>query len=223
MAGDVAPDIMAVEVNLFPRLWAKDAFLSLQPFIDQDSEFRLEDFFPQVVERFSVNGEVYAIPRDTAPFACVYYNQRLFDEAGLPPPTDDWNWEDLLRAAKALTKVDQGRVSRYGFYAWAWENFVYSNGGRLVDDLYHPTQCLLGAREAVEGLQFYADLMNVHQVAPTPVALGNLAMQAIALGDVADIAQARQMIRTSFALDEYHPRDTSAWDEALERFTGLPA
>ena len=179
MAGNVAPDIMAVEVNLFPTLWAKDAFRSLQPFIDRDPEFHLHEFFPEVVERFSVHHEVYAIPRDTAPFACVYYNKKLFDEAKLPYPTDDWDWDDLLRLSKALTTTgEDGRVSRYGFYAWAWQNFVYANGGRLVDDLYHPTRCLLGQPKAVEGLQFYADLMNRYHVAPTPIALGNLAMGA---------------------------------------------
>jgi ABC-type glycerol-3-phosphate transport system substrate-binding protein len=179
IAGDVAPDIMAVEVNLFPGLWAKGAYRSLQPFIDQDPEFRLSEFVPEVVERFSVDGEVYAIPRDTAPFACVYYNKRIFDEAGVPHPTDDWEWDDLLDAAQRLTTRDpDGRIRRYGFYAWAWQNFVYGNGGKLVDDLYKPTKCLLSERKAVEGLQFYTDLMNKHGVAPTPVALGNLAMGA---------------------------------------------
>ena len=89
MAGNVSPDIMAVEVNLFPTLWSKGAFLSLQPFIDRDHHFNLQEFFPEVVEHFSVDGQVYAIPRDTAPFACVYYNKRLFDEAHLAYPTDD--------------------------------------------------------------------------------------------------------------------------------------
>ncbi len=178
MAGNVAPDIMAVEVNLFPGLWAKDAFLSLTPFIDRDKDFRLGDFFPEVVERFTVNGPVYAIPRDTAPFACVYYNKKLFDQAGVPYPTDDWTWDDLLRAAKKLTKVEDGRITQYGFYAWAWQNFVYGNGGKLVNDLRHPTRCLLGEPKAIEGLQFYSDLMNKQEVAPTPVALGNLAMGA---------------------------------------------
>ena len=178
MAGNVAPDIMAVEVNLFPTLWAKGAFLSLQPFIDRDPAFHINEFFPEVVGRFSVNKDVYAIPRDTAPFACVYYNKKLFDEAGLPYPTDDWTWDDLLRVSRQLTKTENGRVSRYGFYAWAWQNFVYSNGGKLVDNLYHPTKCLLGEAKAVEGLQFYSDLMNKYKVAPTPVMLGNLAMGA---------------------------------------------
>ena len=41
IAGNVAPDIMAVEVNLFPSLWAKGAFLSLQPFVERDPDFDL--------------------------------------------------------------------------------------------------------------------------------------------------------------------------------------
>jgi ABC-type glycerol-3-phosphate transport system substrate-binding protein len=178
MAGNVAPDIMAVEVNLFPGLWAKDAFLSLKPFIERDPDFRLQEFFPEVLARFTVDGHLYAIPRDTAPFACIYYNKRLFDEAKIPYPTDDWSWEDLLRVAKQLTKTEGERVTQYGFYAWAWQNFVYSNGGQLVDDLRRPRRCLLGEPKAVDGLQFYSDLMNTHHVAPTPVALGNLAMGA---------------------------------------------
>ena len=178
MAGNVSPDIMAVEVNLFPALWAKDAFLSLQPLIERDPQFRLQEFFSEVVNRFTVNGQVYAIPRDTAPFACVYYNKRLFDEARLPYPTDDWTTDDLLRLSKQLTVTQEKRITRYGFYGWAWQNFVYSFGGRLVDDLYRPTRCLLNEPKAVQGLQFFADLMNREQVSPTPVALGNLAMGA---------------------------------------------
>ncbi len=179
IAGGVAPDIMAIEANLFPRLLSKGAFLSLQPFIDADTEFKIDNFFQSVVDRFSLNNEVYAVPRDTAPFACVYYNKKLFDEAGIPYPADDWTWDDLLEVSRKLTVVeDDGRVSRYGFYAWAWQNFVYSNGGHLVDDLRNPTRTMLDEPAAIEGMQFFADLMNKHNVAPTPVALGNLAMGA---------------------------------------------
>ncbi len=179
MAGNVAPDIMATEVNMFVNFWAKGALLPLNRFIDHDASFHLKEFFPEVVQRFSVDGYVYAIPRDTAPFACIFYNKRLFDEAGLSYPSDDWTLEDLLQAAQRLTKRDtEGHVEQYGFYAWAWQNFVYSYGGWLVNDLHNPTRCLLGDPKAVQGLQFYADLMNKYQVAPTPVALGNLAMGA---------------------------------------------
>jgi rhamnulokinase len=52
-------------------------------------------------------------------------------------------------------------------------------------------------------------------------AIGNLAVQAVAAGEVADIAQAREVIRNSFPVDEYQPRDTAAWDEAYGRFLKL--
>ena len=178
MAGDVAPDIIATEVNMFVTFWAKGTLLPLNGFIGRDPTFPLTQFFPEVLQRFTVNGQVYAIPRDTAPFACVFYNKRLFDEARLPYPSNDWTLDDLLRIAQQLTKREEGRVVRYGFYAWAWQNFVYAFGGQLVDDLSHPTRCLLDDPKAIRGLQFYADLMNAHHVAPTPVALGNLAMGA---------------------------------------------
>lgn len=49
-------------------------------------------------------------------------------------------------------------------------------------------------------------------------AIGNLMVQAVADGDVADLAQAREVIARSFEMDEYHPKDTAAWDDAYERF-----
>jgi len=49
-------------------------------------------------------------------------------------------------------------------------------------------------------------------------ATGNLMMQAVAAGDVGSIAEARDVIRHSFAVEEYEPRNTAAWDEAYERF-----
>jgi len=58
-------------------------------------------------------------------------------------------------------------------------------------------------------------------VGPEAMAIGNLAVQALADDDVADIAQAREVIRNSFPVDEYQPRDTAAWDDAYGRFLKL--
>ena len=49
-------------------------------------------------------------------------------------------------------------------------------------------------------------------------ATGNVMMQAVAAGDVASIAEAREVIRRSFPVDEYLPQNTAAWDEAYGRF-----
>ena len=49
-------------------------------------------------------------------------------------------------------------------------------------------------------------------------ATGNLMMQAVAAGDVASIAEARDVIRNSFPVEEYEPQDTAAWEEAYGKF-----
>ncbi|MFO7898794.1 MAG: rhamnulokinase family protein [Planctomycetota bacterium] len=54
-------------------------------------------------------------------------------------------------------------------------------------------------------------------------AIGNLLVQAIALGELADLAAARQIVRTAFPPREYAPQETDAWLAARERYTALPS
>ena len=180
IAGRSAPDIIASEVNMFVSFADKDVFVDLKPFMDKDKTFNLGDFFPEVVDRYTVDGKILGIPRDTAPFACVYYNKKLFDEAGLSYPKDDWDWNDLLDKAQKLTKVDkEGKVIQYGFYSDMWPNFVLSDGGALVDNVKHPTKCLLNSPESMEGLQFLVDLSLKYKVSPTANTFRNLGLGVI--------------------------------------------
>ncbi|MCG8586862.1 MAG: rhamnulokinase [Pirellulales bacterium] len=73
--------------------------------------------------------------------------------------------------------------------------------------------------------QMTADACNRHVVAGPieATAIGNVMMQAVAAGEVASIAQAREIVRTSFSVDEYQPSETAAWNEAYERFEKLTA
>jgi len=177
IAGRSAPDVICTEVDLFVTFQSKGVLEDLTPYVKADPDFDVTKFYPQIMDRFTVDSKLYAVPRDTAPFACVYYNKKLFDEAGVAYPADDWTLEDLLKIAKKLTKYDSdGNVTQYGFYAWAWQNFVYAFGGSLVDDVKHPVRCTLDAKESLAGLQFYADLINVHKVHPSSTAMMNLAM-----------------------------------------------
>jgi rhamnulokinase len=71
--------------------------------------------------------------------------------------------------------------------------------------------------------QMTADACN-RRVVAGPVeatAIGNLMMQAVAQGVVGSIAQAREVVRTSFAAQEYRPKQPQAWDAAFGRFEKL--
>jgi len=52
-------------------------------------------------------------------------------------------------------------------------------------------------------------------------AIGNVMMQAVASGAVGSIAQAREVIKTSFQVQEFAPKHPAAWNEAYERFKKL--
>jgi len=68
--------------------------------------------------------------------------------------------------------------------------------------------------------QAAADACN-RRVLAGPVeatAVGNLLMQAVAAGDLGSIADARQVVARSFAIEEFTPRDTASWEEAYGRF-----
>jgi rhamnulokinase len=71
--------------------------------------------------------------------------------------------------------------------------------------------------------QYAADACGVEVVAG-PVeatALGNVLMQAVAMGRVADAAQAREVVRRAFEPKVYEPRTGGGWDEATERLREL--
>lgn len=71
--------------------------------------------------------------------------------------------------------------------------------------------------------QFTADAVQ-RRVVTGPVeatAIGNLICQAMAVGDLADLAAARKLVRDSFPTEEFKPAPAAAWDEAYRRYRGL--
>jgi len=49
-------------------------------------------------------------------------------------------------------------------------------------------------------------------------AMGNLLVQLMALGEINNLAEVRQAVRRSCALETCEPQDTTAWQEAYERY-----
>ena len=52
-------------------------------------------------------------------------------------------------------------------------------------------------------------------------AIGNVMMQVLASGEVSSIEQAREVVRNSFAVEEFTPVQTQRWDDAYVRFEKL--
>jgi len=96
-----------------PSYAAKGVLQNLDPLI-KASNLDLTDYWPGAIASTSYNGSVYGFPRDVG-VEVLYYNKDDFDKAKLSYPTDKWTWDDLRKAADALTVKDaSGRVTRYG-------------------------------------------------------------------------------------------------------------
>jgi multiple sugar transport system substrate-binding protein len=144
-----------------PSYAAKGVLENLQPYIEK-SGYNLDDYWPYLLDSARYDGVVYGLPRDIEAHA-LYYNKKLFDEAGVAYPTDEWTWDDLLAAAEKLTKQDaSGRVSQYalGMEGGKWPIWVGQAGGIVLDDLVNPSKCTLDTPQAMKGLQFFYDLMD---------------------------------------------------------------
>ena len=66
-----------------------------------------------------------------------------------------------------------------------------------------------------------ATQLPVHTGPVEATAIGNILIQALALGHLPSLAALRQVVRDSFPVTVYQPKDASAWQEAKGRFVKL--
>lgn len=164
-AAGESPDVMFL-TNV-PSYASKGVLKDLTGLIE-DEGFDVNQFTEAQLKNFEYDGKLYGLPRDNDT-KVFFYNKKLFDEANLPYPEEGWTWNDLREYAKALTKEENGKVVQYGVAfepAW-WRLWVTSNGGEIFDDPVNPTTTTMNEPEAVEAIQFLADLMNEDKSAPS--------------------------------------------------------
>jgi ABC-type glycerol-3-phosphate transport system substrate-binding protein len=140
--------------------------LDLQPLLDDDPSFSLDDFHPRFLEHFSFQGDLWGIPTQ-AEVRVVFYNRDLFDAAGVPYPVPGWTLDDFLTRAVALTQGD-GAEKQYGFLplngdASDLQVFIALQGASLWDEQGRPD---FDAPDAVAAVQWYTELATKYGVMP---------------------------------------------------------
>ena len=131
---------------------------TLDPYIKRD-KYPLDDFYAMAEKIYQFRGQTFGILHTTSPRIYVY-NKSLFQKQGVPLPTDEWTWEQLKEALARLTG-GTGEDATFGGALGRdleFPGFVYQNNGKVVDDLFSPTKCLLDSKEALDGMQFHVDL-----------------------------------------------------------------
>ncbi|MFQ6330747.1 ABC transporter substrate-binding protein [Nocardia sp. CWNU-33] len=197
-AGGKCPDVLMAWELTYAGLADRGVLLDLNTMLASDPAFAAElktDSVGALYETFQFEGGQYAFPEQWSG-NFLFYNKKLFADAGLKPPParwdQPWNFDEFLAAARALTKRDRsGKVTQWGFVdTWvpyySAGLFGMNNGTPWSTPRMNPAHINFDDDAFLDGVQFYADLSNKHKVAPTPVDKQSMStMDMFALGKAA--------------------------------------
>ena len=114
-----------------------DILLDLSDKIEKSDKIDLSKYPESIVKTYqNEDGAQLAIPKDIDTCA-VWYNKTMFDEAGVPYPSEDWTWEDFRETAKKLTNPEKnqyGTAITPNAYQESWYSTIYAYGGKVLSD-----------------------------------------------------------------------------------------
>jgi multiple sugar transport system substrate-binding protein len=164
-------DVTLMNYRRYASFAASGMLEPLGPYLDQSNIISQDDFYAAAIDSFVWQGTLICLPQNISSLV-VYYNQDLFDAAGLPYPADKWSWVDFMDTAVALTQDfdGDGQIDQYGLgmepSLFRLAPFVWQNDAPLVDDLIQPTRLTLTRPPSLAALQWFTDLHNIYGVVP---------------------------------------------------------
>jgi multiple sugar transport system substrate-binding protein len=143
----------------------------LQP-LDDALDAR-DDYAAGSLDYDTWDGKLWGLPYRIETHA-VIFNKALFREAGLDPDRPPETWDELVTAARTLTKRRADGRMQYGYSITGGGEvgntlfrslpLIWMNGGDILSaDLKKAT---VNEPAAVEAVKFYTDLFLIHHVSP---------------------------------------------------------
>ena len=129
-------DIRSFELNFenFVTFATKGTLADLGPFTSADDGFDGGAYYQRAFDAFAVDGTQYALPESYST-VLLFYNQEIFDAAGLDYPTDGWTWDDERSAAEALAATGDGVWGHFaGVHYWEFYKAAFQNGCSFFGD-----------------------------------------------------------------------------------------
>src|SRR5262245_51123814 len=157
LAADIAAgtpaDVVLINYRRLGAFTAKGLIEPLGPYLAQSKLVKEEDYYAEAMAAFRWQGTLMCIPQNVSSLV-VYYNKKLFDQAGIAYPKAGWTWDDFVKTAQALTMDanGDGTIDQYGLgteiEAIRLAPFIWQNGGDLVDNAQAPKRLALDTPEA---------------------------------------------------------------------------
>lgn len=139
VGGNVAPDVFWMNMPNFQQYVKNGMLQPLSGYLKESNSPKLDDFVKSSVDAYQYQSQQYAIPRDIDAIA-VWYNKKMFDQAGVAYPDKNWTWDDLKQKSEQLRKgIDKqsyplalefssGQDSYFNFLLQAGDQIVLPGG-----------------------------------------------------------------------------------------------
>lgn len=166
IVGRKPPDVINQDRFTIGDWASRSTFRPLDDLIARDrgrpDGVRPEDYYKPCWAEATYKGHVFAIPNSTDD-RFLYYNRKLFRQAGLDPDRPPETWEELLSYAKKLTAYNKdGTLKRVGFIPGYGNSFLYlyswTNGGELMSP--DGRRCTLDNDYTVQALEFIVGMYD---------------------------------------------------------------
>jgi len=169
LAGNTPPEIMtAYDVETLRKFNKYGLLEDLTPYVKK-YQLPMDKMYPELKDFVYCDNKIVGIPENLGALH-LFYNKKLFDDAGIPYPTNDWTWKDLERVAKQLTtykKVGNREVPlTKGLFVLDFPDlFVRMYGGHI----YSPDgkKCVINSPESKKGMLYWEKLRMKEKVIPS--------------------------------------------------------
>jgi len=166
---DLSPDVVALTNEDFGLMSHRADLVDLRPYIEEETNFQQDDFFPTILQSFQDKGKQLAIPSEIVPWV-VYYNKDLFAQAKIPAPALDWSTSEFVEDGQRVEANARKQGQDVGFVTdptQAILPFIESYGVQVPDAVDDPDARWMDDQKTAEALQSFVDLGLRQRVMPT--------------------------------------------------------
>jgi multiple sugar transport system substrate-binding protein len=186
LAAATPPDLAWSQTTQFPTLATMGVLADLSPLHQRSPSKLWSDYVKAQFDNFKWRGKQLGAAWDLGTEG-LFYNQRLFQEVGVPFPTDAWTWDDYYATATRLTR-GQGDEKIFGSilgsrsYYWLCPLLRSQGGEYFSDDTTKVNVTSSGFVDALERIATQHHRLHTHplpgeiQVQGSPFVRNRVAM-----------------------------------------------
>ncbi|SEC03685.1 extracellular solute-binding protein [Paenibacillus sp. GP183] len=179
---EIGIKMAANEAPTFFNTWATEAKFLIEKgwaadITDLWNKYQYKDQINPVFQnQFMINGKVFGVTQKGY-VTTTLVNKKLLDAKGVPVPSYDWTWDDMLNTAKAAADPKKGisgiaPMGKGNEAGWNWTNFLFEAGGEIQSVSGGKVTAAFNSDAGVKALNFYNRLRWEANAIPQDWALG---------------------------------------------------